>query len=66
MSSLQAPSTFWGSFLDFHVEAAYIVTGCASKRCAQVQVETIDGQLYVRMDKSELVRQAAMGDLAIS
>ena len=60
MSSLQAPSTFWGRFPDLHVEA-YIVTGCALKRGAQVQVETIDGQLYVRMDKSEWVCQAAMG-----
>ena len=52
MSSLQAPSAFWGRFPDLHVEAAYIVTGCALKRGAQVQVEAIDGQVYVRMDKS--------------
>ena len=43
------------------MEVAYVVTGCALKRGAQVQVETIDGQLYVRMDKSEWVCQAAMG-----
>ena len=40
---------------------AVIVTGCALKRGAQVEVQRIDGQLYVLMDKSEWACQAAMG-----
>ena len=61
MSSLPALSNFRGMFPALNFREVVIVTGCALQRGAQVEVQRIDGQLYMLLDKSGWVCQAAMG-----
>ena len=61
MALCSTSETYWGMFLALEFQESVTVTGGCLKRGAQVAVHTIDGRMYVLMEKRDWVSQAARG-----
>jgi hypothetical protein len=61
MTSFEESSAYWGMFPTLAFEDAVTVTGGCLKRGAQVAVRRFHGRLFVLVENSEWVSQAALG-----